>query len=87
MTTPYQSTFNLAGWGAKMTEINAGAGKGIDAMNTMRARIEAAGFANIHEKLYKVPTGDWAKKKIKKEAGRFNLIQFKQGMGGMLCFC
>ena len=77
---------NLAGWGIKMTAINAETGKGIDTMNTMRARIEAAGFTNIHEKLYKVPTGDWAKNKILKEAGRLNLIQFKQGMEGYIMF-
>lgn len=69
-----------------MTAINAETGKGIDTMNTMRARIEAAGFTNIHEKLYKVPTGDWAKNKILKEAGRLNLIQFKQGMEGYIMF-
>lgn len=33
-----------------------------------------------------MPTGDWAKNKILKEAGRLNLIQFKQGMEGYVMF-
>ena len=49
----------------------------------MRAHIEAAGFTNLHEKLYRCPIGDWAKHPVLKEAGKFNKIQFLQGMEGV----
>lgn len=52
----------------------------LDAIDQCEERIAAAGFINIHEKLYKVPLGDWAKHPLLKEAGR---IFKKQLLGGM----
>lgn len=34
-------------------------GKRLDAVETFKGRIEAGGFTNIHEKLYKLPVGEW----------------------------
>lgn len=59
------------------------AGKKFDVEERMKARIEAAGFVNIREKLYKCPIGEWAKNPIPKEAGKFNKLQTEQGMEGV----
>ncbi len=37
-----------------------GMAKSFDTIDTMRSRIEAAGFTNIKEKNYKIPMGPWA---------------------------
>ena len=58
-------------------------GKDANTTDTMRAKIESAGFVNLHEKVYKLPVGDWAKDPVLKEAGKFNKIQFEQGMEGV----
>ena len=52
----------------------------------MRARIEAAGFINVNEKVYKVPIGEWAKNPVMKEAGKFNKMQALMGMEGMCLY-
>lgn len=36
-------------------------GRPLNMVDTMKASIEKAGFVNVHEKLYKVPIGGWAK--------------------------
>lgn len=58
-------------------------------MDTFRARIEKAGFTNIHEKEYKVPVGEWAKRPVLKEAGKSCKAQILDGIEGyrMRCFC
>ncbi len=48
----------------------------------MRASIEAAGFVDVHERLYKVPMGPWAKDKLLKEVGVLNLQHWKSGLEG-----
>lgn len=58
------------------------AGKKLDTLDTMRARIEAAGFVNIREKVYKVPLGEWTKNPILREAGRFNKRHLEEGIEG-----
>ena len=58
-------------------------GKKLDTEETMKGRIEAAGFVNVHERMYKVPVDDWAKNPILKEAGRFQKMQFLVGMEGV----
>lgn len=54
----------------------------VDTADTMRGMIEAAGFINVHEKLYKVPIGPWPKHPIYKQAGGLNMIAFKLGLEG-----
>lgn len=58
-------------------------GKPGDTMERMRERIEDAGVVKIQEKTYKIPIGGWAKNRTLKEAGRFNVMQFKAGMEGV----
>lgn len=63
----------------------ASSGNLADAIDHMRARIEAAGLINIQVQTYKVPIGFWAKKRLLKEAGQFNKMQFAAGMEGVSC--
>lgn len=48
----------------------------------MRASIEAVGFVDVHERLYKVPMGPWAKDRLLKEIGLLNLQHWKSGLEG-----
>lgn len=72
----------LAKWGPRFHRMGEKCGRPFDVLHTMRGSIEAAGFTNIQEKLYKVPVGGWAKHPLYKEAGKMNLEQFKVGMEG-----
>ena len=60
--------------------MGAKAGRPFNNFDTMKDSIEAAGFTNIQEKIYKVPVGTWAKHPIYKDAGRLNEMQFLEGM-------
>ena len=70
-------------WGPLFKAAVATSGKPADMIYTMRAKIEAAGFVNVQEKTYRVPTGTWAKHPLLKEAGKFNKLQFKEGIEGV----
>lgn len=59
-------------------------GKNINTFDTIKTSIEAAGFVNVKEKLYKAPIGDWAKNPVLKEVGRYHKRQFMEGMEGFL---
>lgn len=61
-------------------------GKHIDTEATFKSRIEAAGFTNVHEKMYKVPIGEWAKTPLLKDAGRFHQAQLLEGAEGYFMF-
>ena len=56
----------------------------INIQRTMRGRIEAAGFQNIHEKEYNCPIGQWPKHRVYKDAGTTNMMTWKNGTEGML---
>ncbi len=73
----------LAGSGAVFHHCAKASGKPFDTINTMRGRIEDAGFTNIHEKNYKMPIGPWAKHPVYKDVGHIELEVWKGGMEGM----
>lgn len=58
-----------------------------DSILKSRNRMDAAGFANIMEKTYKVPLGEWAQNPLLKEAGRFCRMQLLEGLEGVRNFC
>lgn len=72
----------LANWGPMFERASAKSGRHLDALDKAQERIQAAGFVNIQEKTYKVPYGDWAKHPLLKEAGRFNMEHFLEGLEG-----
>lgn len=79
-TLPADST--MAQWGPMFLRIGENIGRPLDTVDTMKAGIEAAGFVNVKEKMYKVPMGEWAKNEMLKEAGRFSKISGLAGMEG-----
>ncbi|KAF3386801.1 Secondary metabolism regulator LAE1 [Penicillium rolfsii] len=72
----------LAGWGDNFIGCAERAGRSLTTQETMRASIEAAGFVDVHERLYKVPMGPWAKDKLLKEIGLLNLQHWTAGLEG-----
>ena len=60
----------------------AKSGRKLDTEEHFQSRVEAAGFSNVHEKLYKVPIGEWTKDPLLKEAGRVHRAQMLQGLEG-----
>lgn len=71
-----------AGWGKWCIDACAQGGRPLDIVETMKSTIEARGFTNVHEKIYKVPMGAWTKNRILKDAGRINKEHFLAGMEG-----
>lgn len=57
-------------------------GQPFDLTPTMKGDIEAAGFSNIHEKLYKAPFGCWPADPKLKEIGKWTLLGFDVGLEG-----
>lgn len=72
----------LGNWGPLFHKLMAKMGNPGDTIDHFKSRIEAAGFTNVHEKVYKVPFGDWVKDPALKEAGRFSKTQFLEGVEG-----
>lgn len=73
----------LAKSGPMFLETAEKMGKPLDAIDKCRSRIGAAGFVNVHEKVYKAPLGEWAKNPVYKEAGRFTKAQLLEGLEGV----
>lgn len=72
----------LGKWGDLFTRSCNRMGKNINTVDTFKAAIEAAGFTNVHETLYKAPVGDWVKNPVLKEAGRYQMQQVLEGLEG-----
>jgi len=72
----------LAEWGNNFLGCAERAGRSLATQTTMKARIEAAGFVDVQERLYKCPIGPWPKAKTLKEAGRINLAHWDSGLEG-----
>jgi hypothetical protein len=72
----------LAKWGDNFIGCSERAGRPLTVQETMRSNIEKAGFIDVHEHVYKVPIGPWAKDKIHKEVGQLNYHHWVTGMEG-----
>ncbi|KAJ5668909.1 hypothetical protein N7462_009979 [Penicillium macrosclerotiorum] len=72
----------LASWGDNFIDCAERAGRSLTVQKTMRTSIENAGFVDVHEQLYKVPIGPWAKDKVLKEAGQLNYHHWVTGLEG-----
>jgi SAM-dependent methyltransferase len=76
----------LAQLGPRGCDCAERAGRSLKIQETMRQRIEAAGFVNVQERLYKCPVGTWPKDKVLKEAGRLNALHWSGGIEGWSMF-
>lgn len=73
----------LKGWHGMFVDVCDNAGFPIEIQKTMRGRMEAAGFTNVHEKEYKAPIGAWPKRRQYKDAGIMNKMSWVNGTEGM----
>ena len=80
LRTPEDSA--LAGWGPMFANCCAKSSRDLDTIDRIKARIENAGFINVHFKEYKVPVGDWAKHPRLKEAGMLLKQHLLAGLEG-----
>lgn len=48
-----------------------------------KEQLEAAGFVNVTQKIFKVPSSPWAKDKRMKMVGKFEMVNFLEGLEGM----
>jgi SAM-dependent methyltransferase len=76
----------LAGWGPTFLGCGERAGRSLATQTTMRSKIEAAGFTNVQDKLYKVPIGRWPRDKLLKQTGRVNFEHWSAGLEGWAMF-
>ncbi|KAJ5376219.1 hypothetical protein N7509_013105 [Penicillium cosmopolitanum] len=73
---------HLSSWGKNMIACGERAGRPLTTQKTMKSAIEKAGFVDVHEHVYKVPLGPWAKNQLLKEAGRVNYLVWTSGLEG-----
>ena len=52
----------FAKWGFIVPQCLSEVRKRLDTVDTFKSEIEAAGFVDIHEEVYKLPIGEWAEK-------------------------
>lgn len=76
----------LAGWGDTFVGCSERAGRSLDTHKTMKAKIEAAGFVDVQEHLYKCPIGAWPKDQLLKDAGKINHVHWSSGLEGFAMF-
>lgn len=76
----------VGSWGSTIGTAFAKTGKDVHTEASFKDRITAAGFTNLHEKIYKVPCGDWAKNPLLKEAGKFEKMQVLSRLEGYAMF-
>ncbi|OQE21983.1 hypothetical protein PENSTE_c011G04568 [Penicillium steckii] len=72
----------LAKWGDNFIACGKRAGRSLTTQETMKAEIEKTGFVDVHEHVYRLPLGPWAKNEILKEAGRINYHHWSSGLEG-----
>lgn len=67
-------------WRPTMYAMAENAGQAADCIDWMKTEIEDAGFINVHELDFKLPTGDWPSHPAWKEAGRLSAVLYKVGV-------
>ncbi|KAK5196120.1 hypothetical protein LTR99_008071 [Exophiala xenobiotica] len=66
----------LQDWVEQMNEASKRFGKELKTAAALKTHMQNAGFVEVHEEIYKVPIGPWAKGKKYKELGSFYRAQF-----------
>lgn len=64
-------------WKPTILSATENGGNAADVIDWMREEIEDAGFVNLHDLDFNIPTGDWPQHPVWKEAGRLGMIHFK----------
>lgn len=66
----------LKNWVEEMNEASKRFGKELKTANKVKTFMQDAGFADVHEEIYKCPIGPWAKGRRYKELGIYYRAQF-----------
>lgn len=74
----------LANFGTTFDPCFSASRKHLHTASVMIHGIKAAGFDDMHVQEYRESFGEWTKNLLLKEAGRFNKLQFEEGVEG---FC
>lgn len=72
----------LARWSQNALEIARMTGKTFEIAENMAGLMTEAGFENVVERRFKWPIGPWSSDPKLKEIGRWNLLQWEEGMEG-----
>ncbi|KAF4974129.1 hypothetical protein FZEAL_8939 [Fusarium zealandicum] len=62
-------------WMKQLIEACSKFGKPVDCADKWRAKLEGAGFVDVHEEIRKLPIGAWPKSSKLKELGKYQAIQ------------
>lgn len=69
-------------WGESLLEAGDSCWKDFRIDGQGRARLEAAGFEHVMELTYKLPIGPWSKDRHLQELGKWNRVQWAEGIEG-----
>ena len=69
-------------WGKVSLQAGEAFGKTLHIVDEAREKMITAGFRNVVEHRYKCPIGPWPKDPHLKELGRYNRLQWEEGMEG-----
>ncbi|QKX57065.1 uncharacterized protein TRUGW13939_04173 [Talaromyces rugulosus] len=69
-------------WGKVSLEAGDAFGKTLRIVDEAKDKMIAAGFTNVVEHRFKAPIGSWAKDRHLKELGRYNRLQWEEGIEG-----
>lgn len=72
----------LAKWSQLGVQIGTKTGKTFEIAENMAGLMREAGFADVVEKRFKWPVGPWSSDPRFKELGRWNLLNWEEGMEG-----
>ncbi|KEF57548.1 uncharacterized protein A1O9_05465 [Exophiala aquamarina CBS 119918] len=67
---------HLLEWAEQMNEASKKSVKELRVCALLKKNMEDVGFVDVHEEIYKVPSGPWAKGKRSKEVGLYYRAQF-----------
>lgn len=76
------STSALRQWTDNIIEVGVRTGKTWEIAENMGGLIREAGFVDVVEKRFKWPLGPWASDQRLKDIGRWNLLNWEEGMEG-----
>lgn len=72
----------LAKWSEVAVDIGTRMGKTFEIAENMAGLMREAGFEEVVEKRFKWPVGPWSSDARLKEIGRWNLLNWEEGMEG-----
>ena len=69
-------------WGKLSLEAGKRFGKTLEIVDLQKGYIEEAGFEDVVEHRFKLPVGPWSSDPKLKELGRWNVLNWQEGMEG-----